>query len=65
MNMQQEPNYENDENVLQKFGRNINEEVKKGKVDPVIGRSLRHSFRHTILTRSGTQEAEGAPLLRE
>ena len=32
------PNYENDENVLQKFGRNINEEVKKGKVDPVIGR---------------------------
>ena len=38
MNMQQEPNYENDENVLQKFGRNINEEVKKGKVDPVIGR---------------------------
>ena len=36
--MQQEPNYENDENVLQKFGRNINEEVKKGKVDPVIGR---------------------------
>ena len=27
-----------DENVLQKFGRDINEEVKKGKVDPVIGR---------------------------
>ncbi|MCR5308919.1 MAG: AAA family ATPase [Bacilli bacterium] len=38
MNINQEPNYENDENVLQKFGRNINEEVKKGKVDPVIGR---------------------------
>ena len=38
MNMSQEPNYENDENVLQKFGRNINEEVKKGKIDPVIGR---------------------------
>ena len=38
MNINQEPNYENDENVLQKFGRDINEEVKKGKVDPVIGR---------------------------
>ena len=32
------PDYENDKNVLQKFGRNINEEVKKGKIDPVIGR---------------------------
>jgi len=38
MQMNEMPNYENDENVLQKFGRNINEEVKKGKVDPVIGR---------------------------
>ena len=38
MNMNQEPNYENDENILEKFGRNINEEVKKGKIDPVIGR---------------------------
>ena len=36
--MNEMPNYENDENVLQKFGRNINEEVKKGKIDPVIGR---------------------------
>lgn len=26
------------QDVLQKFGRNINEEVKKGKIDPVIGR---------------------------
>ena len=32
------PDYENDKDVLQKFGRNINEEVKKGKIDPVIGR---------------------------
>ena len=32
------PNYENDENVLQKFGRIINDDVKKGKIDPVIGR---------------------------
>ena len=30
--------YEHDEKVLEKFGRNINEEVKKGKIDPVIGR---------------------------
>ena len=36
--MNQVPDYENDKEVLQKFGRNINEEVKKGKVDPVIGR---------------------------
>ncbi len=38
MNMNQMPDYENDKDVLQKFGRNINEEVKKGKIDPVIGR---------------------------
>lgn len=38
MDMNQEPNYQNDENILEKFGRNINEEVKKGKIDPVIGR---------------------------
>ena len=38
MQMNQVPDYENDKDILQKFGRNINEEVKKGKVDPVIGR---------------------------
>ena len=38
MNMNQPMDYANDENVLEKFGRNINEEVKKGKIDPVIGR---------------------------
>ena len=32
MQMEQQQNYENDENVLEKFGRNINEEVKKGKL---------------------------------
>jgi ATP-dependent Clp protease ATP-binding subunit ClpB len=37
MNMQME-DYSKDPNVLDKFGRNIVEEVKKGKVDPVIGR---------------------------
>lgn len=36
--MNQIPDYENDKEVLSKFGRNINEEVKKGKIDPVIGR---------------------------
>ncbi|MCF7923487.1 MAG: AAA family ATPase [Candidatus Izimaplasma sp.] len=36
--MQQQPNYETDENILDKFGRNINEQVKEGKIDPVIGR---------------------------
>jgi len=30
--------YQNDEKILEKFGRDINEEVKKGKIDPVIGR---------------------------
>ena len=35
--MYQNPNEEN-ENVLEKYGRNINEAVKAGKVDPVIGR---------------------------
>lgn len=29
---------EKEENVLEKYGRNINEAVKKGKIDPVIGR---------------------------
>ena len=29
---------EENENVLEKYGRNINEEVKKRKIDPVIGR---------------------------
>ncbi len=30
--------YSKDDKVLEKFGRNINEQVKKGKIDPVIGR---------------------------
>lgn len=36
MDMMQD--YSKDPNVLEKFGRNIIEEVKKGKIDPVIGR---------------------------
>ena len=35
--MYQNPNQE-EENVLEKYGRNITESVKKGKMDPVIGR---------------------------
>ena len=31
-------NNEQEENVLEKYGRNIIEDVKKGKIDPVIGR---------------------------
>ena len=30
--------YSQDKDILQKFGRNIVEDVKKGKIDPVIGR---------------------------
>ena len=38
MNINEVPNYENDDKILEKFGRDICEEVKKGKIDPVIGR---------------------------
>ena len=31
-------NQEQEENVLEKYGRNIIEDIKKGKIDPVIGR---------------------------
>lgn len=36
--MEQEMNYNDDPKVLEKFGRDLVEEVKKGKIDPVIGR---------------------------
>lgn len=38
MNYQQPQDYEKDEKILEKFGRNINEQVQDGKIDPVIGR---------------------------
>jgi ATP-dependent Clp protease ATP-binding subunit ClpB len=38
MNFQQMEDYNKDPKILEKFGRNIVEEVKKGKIDPVIGR---------------------------
>ena len=36
MNFSYEPSH--DTNILQNYARNLNEEVKKGKIDPVIGR---------------------------
>ncbi len=36
--MNQPQDYANDQNILEKFGRNIVDDVKKGKIDPVIGR---------------------------
>jgi len=38
MNFTQMEDYNSDPKVLEKFGRNIVDEVKKGKIDPVIGR---------------------------
>jgi len=38
VNIMQMQDYTNDENVLEKFGRNLNNEVKNGNMDPVIGR---------------------------
>ena len=38
MQFEQVPSYENDPEVLSKFGRDINDAVTSGKIDPVIGR---------------------------
>ncbi len=38
MNIEQVPSYENDPEILSKFGRDINDAVSNGKIDPVIGR---------------------------
>ena len=45
------PDYENDENILEKFGRNITEEVKKNNVDPIIGRDEEIRKIITVLAR--------------
>ncbi len=37
-NMEGMQDYQNDENILEKFGRDVTKQVKDGKVDPVIGR---------------------------
>lgn len=36
--MNEMQDYANDENILEKFGRNITKQAKDGKIDPVIGR---------------------------
>lgn len=51
MHMQQQPNYENDENILEKYGRNLVELAKQGKIDPVIGRDDEIRRIVKILTR--------------
>lgn len=33
-------NYSQDENILERFGRDINKSIKDGKIDPVIGRDI-------------------------
>ena len=42
--------YGNDENILEKYGRNLIEEVKKGKMDPIIGRD--EEIRNVIMILS-------------
>ena len=51
MNEQGYQDYSKDDDVLKKFGRNITEEVKKNKVDPVIGRDEEIRKIVTILAR--------------
>ena len=43
--------YSNDGKILEKFGRNITEEVKKNKIDPVIGRDEEIRNIITVLAR--------------
>jgi len=44
-------NYEEDKDILKKFGRNITEEVRKNKIDPIIGRDDEIRKIITILAR--------------
>ncbi len=46
-----EMNYEKEKDVLEKFGRNITNEVKKNKIDPVIGRDEEIRNIITVLAR--------------
>ena len=43
--------YSKDKDILEKFGRNITNEVKKNKVDPVIGRDQEIRNIITVLAR--------------
>ncbi len=49
--MMQQPNYEQDENILEKYGRNLVELARQGKIDPVIGRDEEIRRIVKILTR--------------
>lgn len=49
--MEQYNNYQDDKDILAKFGRNITEEVKKNKIDPVIGRDAEIRKIITVLAR--------------
>jgi ATP-dependent Clp protease ATP-binding subunit ClpB len=51
MNQDGMEDYSQDENVLAKFGRNINDDVRAGKIDPVIGRDDEIRKVITILAR--------------
>ena len=44
--MNQNPFQENLENVLEKYGRDITELAKSGKIDPVIGRDEEKIIRY-------------------
>ena len=43
--------YSKDQDILKKFGRNITDEVKSNKVDPVIGRDQEIRDIITVLAR--------------
>ena len=45
-------NNEENENVLEKYGRNINDDVKNRKIDPIIGRDEEIRSITRILSRS-------------
>ena len=51
MQINPEMNYENDENILEKFGRNVVQMARDGKIDPVIGRDEEIRRIIKILTR--------------
>lgn len=44
-------NYEKDPKLLEKFTRNLNEEVKKGIIDPIIGREEEIDLLSRVLSR--------------
>ena len=53
--------YSQDENILDKFGRDVNKEVKSGKIDPVIGRD--EEIRKVIQILARKTKNNGATVL--